>query len=146
MGISRYMTAVLVAVLLTGGASVAFAQQAPGGATYQQTGQQGRHDRFLTPEQRAMWHFQHRDEIRAMTPAQRQTYRQQLHQQFLAMTPAQKDKMRDQLQAQWNRLAPERQQAIEQRIAQHQQQRYGQPGRGAYPAQGQAPQGGYNRD
>ena len=144
---ARYLAAALGVALLTGGAPVAFAQPAPAGSAYQQTVQQGRHERFLTPEQRVMWHRQHRDEIKAMTPEQRHAYRQKLHQQFLAMAPAQKAQMRDQLQAQWNQLSPERQHAIEQRLAQRQQQaRYGQPGQRAYPVQGQASQGGYNHE
>ena len=147
MGISRSLAAALGVALLAAGAPVAFAQPAPAGSAYQQTVQQGRHERFLTPEQRVMWHRQHRDEIKAMTPEQRHAYRQQLHQQFLAMTPAQKAQMRDQLQAQWNQLPPQRQQAIEQRLAQRQQEhRSGQQGQKAYPSQGSAPQGGYNHE
>jgi hypothetical protein len=145
MRISRYRAAALGAVLLTSCACMAFAQQAPAGGTYQQSVRQGRHERFLTPELRAMWHLQHRDEIKAMSPEQRHAYRQQLHQQFLAMTPAQKAKMRDQLQAQWNHLPPQRQQAIEQRLAQRQQEhRNGQLSQRGYPAQ--ASQGGYSHE
>jgi len=141
---SRLAAAALGAALFAGGATSALAQPAP--AT-QQTEREGRHEHFLTPQQRIMWHRQHRTEMKSMSPEQRHAYRQQLHQQFLAMTPAQKAQMRDQLQAQWNQLSPERQHAIEQRLAQRQQQaRYGQPGQRAYPVQGQASQGGYNHE
>jgi len=147
MGISKISAMALGAAFLAGGVTPALAQQAPSGAGYQQTTQQREHSRFLTPELRAMWHRQHREEIKAMTPEQRHAYRQQLHQQFLAMTPAQKAQLRAQLQAQWNQLPQQRQQAIEQRIAQHQQQhQYGQAGQRAYPAQGPASPGGYNHE
>jgi hypothetical protein len=148
MGISRIAGAAFAAALFVGGASLAFAQEAPQGAYQQQTEQpagHGGHGRFLTPEQRVMWHMQHRDEIKSMSEQQREVYRQQLRQQFLAMTPAQKIQMRDQLQAQWNQLPAERQQAIEQRLAQRQQHGDGQPHRqhgGAYPG-GQAGQSTY---
>jgi hypothetical protein len=154
MGISRIAAVAFGAAVLAGSASLALAQRAPSGAYQQQTGRpsgHGGHSHFLTPEQHAMWHQEHRTEIKAMSPEERHAYRQQFRQQLLAMTPAQKAQLRDQLQAQWNQLPQQRQQAIEQRIAQRQQNGHGQQGHqhggGAYPSypsQGAGNPGTYN--
>jgi hypothetical protein len=144
MGISRIAAVAFGAAMFVGSASLALAQQAPQGAYPQQMEQaagRGGHSHFLTPEERAMWRLQHRSELQSLSQQQRQAYRQQLHQQLQAMAPQQKAQLRDQLQAQWNQLPQQRQQAIEQRIAQHQQRGYGQQ-RGAYQ-NGQAGQTPY---
>lgn len=147
MHITRLMAAAGVA-FFAGGASLAYAQQAPyygaPAGQMQQEYRGGGFRHFLTPEEKAMWVGQHRAGMRAMSHEQRKAYRQQLRQQFLAMSPAQRAQMRNQLQAQWAQLTPDRQQAIEQRIAAHQQRRSGQPGGQSFRhTQGYGSQGGY---
>lgn len=132
---SSLSVALLSAVVLAAGA--ASAQNPPAGYSQQQaqpTEHPGRLGQFLSPELRVIWHDQHRDEMRAMSFDQRHAYRRKVRQQLLAMAPSQKAELHSQLQEAWNQLPPEKQQSIEQRLAQRAQRRQSRQA---------APSGGY---
>jgi hypothetical protein len=144
---SRLVSAAILAASCAGGSSIALAQIAPPAAPQQmeQERSRGNHERFLTPEQRVMWRTEHRGQMKSLSQEQREAYRHQLREQFMAMTPEQKAQTRDQLQAEWNQLPQQRQQAIEQRLAQRQQNGHSQQGHqhSYYPAQGSGNSGAY---
>jgi hypothetical protein len=143
MKLSRVLAAGLFAAAFAGTAGMALAQSYPAGEqSYSQPHQGGRGGNRLSPEERAMWMGEHRSEMKSMSKDQRKAYRQQLRQQFSSMSAGDKANMRNALQSRWNALPQQRQQAIEQRLAQKQQGRQGGQTNAGSGRQGYSPQNG----
>jgi hypothetical protein len=81
-------------------------------------GGKGKLARFLTPEQRAMFMLDGRQQVKDMTPDQRRAWRKDQIQKIAAMSPAERQTFQSGLQARWDALPPARKSRIEQRLAQ----------------------------
>ena len=83
----------------------------------QGNGQGGKLARLLTPEQRAMFMLDAREQLKGMTRDQRQAWRKDQLQKIAAMSPAQRQAFQSGLQARWDVLPLDRKNRIEQRLA-----------------------------
>jgi Protein of unknown function (DUF3106) len=72
---------------------------------------------ILTPEQRAMFMAEARQQTKGMTPDQRRAWRKDRIQKITAMSPPERQAFQSGLQARWNALPPARKNRIEQRLA-----------------------------
>lgn len=81
-------------------------------------GRGGKLAAMLTPEQRAMFMAEARDQVKDMTPDQRRAWRKDQIQKFIAMSPADRQAFQAGLQARWDALPQARKDRIEQRLAQ----------------------------
>jgi hypothetical protein len=77
---------------------------------------------FLSPEQRAMFMLQARDQTKAMTQDQRKAWRKDQLQKLIAMSPADRQKFKTDLEAKWIALPEARKGRIQQRLARQQTQ------------------------
>jgi len=94
------------------------ALQAPPPAEQGLYGKRGKLAGILTPEQRAMFMLDARDQLKTMTPDQRKAWRKDQIQKVMAMSPAERQAFQSSLQARWDALPPARKNRIEQRLAQ----------------------------
>jgi hypothetical protein len=83
-------------------------------------GGKGKLARLLTPEQRAMFMLDARQQLKAMTHDQRKAWRKDQIQKIVAMSPSERQTFQSGLQARWDALPPARKNRIEQRLAQRQ--------------------------
>jgi hypothetical protein len=81
-------------------------------------GGKGKLARILTPEQRAMFMVDAREQTKDMTRDQRRAWRKDQVQKITAMAPAERQAFQSGLQARWDALSPARKSRIEQRLAQ----------------------------
>ena len=81
-------------------------------------GGKGKLARILTPEQRAMFMAEAREQTKDMTRDQRRAWRKDQIQKIAAMSPAERQTFKSGLQARWDALPPARKSRIEQRLAQ----------------------------
>jgi hypothetical protein len=72
---------------------------------------------ILTPEQRAMFALDAREQLKTMTRDQRKAWRKDQIQKIMAMSPAERQAFQSGLQARWDALPPARKNRIEQRLA-----------------------------
>lgn len=73
---------------------------------------------LLSPEQRAMFMLDAREQLKGMTPDQRKAWRKDQIQKVMAMSPDQRQAFQSNLQARWDALPAARKNRIEQRLAQ----------------------------
>ena len=81
-------------------------------------GGKGQLARILTPEQRAMFMVEAREQTKDMTRDQRRAWRKDQIQKIAAMAPTERQAFQSGLQARWDALSPARKSRIEQRLAQ----------------------------
>jgi len=72
---------------------------------------------FFTPEQRAMFLLQSRDQLKDMTKDQRHAWRQDQIQKVVAMSDSERSKFKADLQARWDALPQSQKDRIQQRLA-----------------------------
>jgi hypothetical protein len=72
---------------------------------------------MLSPEQRAAFMLQARQQTRDMSPDQRRAWRKDQVQKLMSMSDNDRQKFRADLQARWDALPPDRKARIEQRMA-----------------------------
>lgn len=72
---------------------------------------------LFTPEQRAAFMLQNRDQLKTMSPDQRKAWRQDQMAKIAAMSDADRAHMKADLQAKWDALPQFQKDRIEQRIA-----------------------------
>ncbi len=123
---SLFLKSLMTIVLLGGGA--ALAQPAAG----------GRAGTFLTPEQRAMFVEQAREQTQNMTAEQRRSWRRDQFTRLAAMSDADKAKLKADMQARWDALPQARKDQVEQRIAARAHRSAPPPAPDMNPNQGQA--------
>jgi hypothetical protein len=81
-------------------------------------GGKGKLARILTPEQRAMFMAEAREQTKDMTRDQRRAWRKDQVQKITAMAPTERQAFQSGLQARWDALPAARKTRIEQRLAQ----------------------------
>jgi hypothetical protein len=81
-------------------------------------GGKGKLARILTPERRAMFMAEAREQTKAMTRDQRRAWRKDQIQKITAMSPTERQAFQSGLQARWDALSPARKSRIKQRLAQ----------------------------
>jgi hypothetical protein len=81
-------------------------------------GGKGKLARILTPEQRAMFMADAREQTKDMTRDQRRAWRKDQVQKITAMAPTERQAFQSGLQARWDALPAARKTRIEQRLAQ----------------------------
>lgn len=74
---------------------------------------------FLSPEQRAAFMLQAREETHDMSRDQRRAWRKDHIQKLASMSDTDKQKLKADLQARWDALPADRKARIEQRLAEH---------------------------
>jgi hypothetical protein len=82
-------------------------------------GGEGKLARILTPEQRAMFMAEAREQTKDMTHDQRRAWRKDQIQKITAMSPSERQAFQSGLQARWDALPPARKNRIEQRLGEH---------------------------
>jgi hypothetical protein len=72
---------------------------------------------FFTPEQRAMFMFQARDQVKDMTKEQRKAWRKDQIQHVVAMSDSDRAKFKADLQSKWDALPQGQKDRLQQRMA-----------------------------
>jgi hypothetical protein len=109
---SIFFPAIAAALLLTAAMAVAAPSDHQG----------GRLGGIFTPEQRAMYMMDARDQMQAMTPDQKKSWRHDQVAKVMALSDGERKRLKAGLQAKWDALPKDRKDSIERNILQREQE------------------------